>query len=71
MTTPAAIFVALFGLLILSTCLWSFLKPQWLFDFARPILEKRWLMPLAVAIRLALGAALGAFLLLGVYPLLR
>ena len=58
MTTPAAIFVALFGLLIVTTCLYSFFNPQWLFDFARPRLEQPWLMPLAVIIRLALAAAL-------------
>ena len=36
MTTFAAGFIVLFGLLIVSTCLWSLFKPQWLFEFARP-----------------------------------
>ena len=54
-TTFAAGFVALFALLIVATCLWSFFKPQWLFDFAKPRLEQDWLPVLAVSIRIALG----------------
>jgi len=57
-TTFAAGFVALFALLIVATCLWSFFKPQWLFDFAKPRLEQDWLPFLAVSIRIALGVAL-------------
>jgi hypothetical protein len=57
-TTFAAGFIVLFGLLIVSTCLWSLFKPQWLFEFARPMLEQGWLMSLAVGIRVALGIAL-------------
>jgi hypothetical protein len=57
-TTFAAGFIVLFGLLIVSTCLWSLFKPQWLFEFARPMLEQGWLMFLAVGIRLVLGIAL-------------
>jgi len=56
--TFAAGFVVLFGLLIVSTCLWAFFKPQWLFEFAKPILEQDWLLFLAVGIRVALGVAL-------------
>ena len=58
MTTFAAGFIVLFGLLIVSTCLWSLFKPRWLFEFARPMLEQGWLMFLAVGIRLVLGIAL-------------
>ena len=58
MTTLAAYFVVLFGLLILAACLWALLRPQWLFEFARPMLEQGWLMSLAVGIRVALGIAL-------------
>ena len=58
MTTFAASFIVLFGLLIVSTCLWSLFKPRWLFEFARPMLEQGWLMFLAVGIRVALGVAL-------------
>jgi len=57
-TTFAAGFIVLFGLLIVSTCLWSLFKPRWLFEFARPMLEQGWLMFLAVGIRVALGVAL-------------
>jgi hypothetical protein len=57
-TTFAAGFIVLFGLLIVSTCLCSLFKPQWLFEFARPMLEQGWLMSLAVGIRVALGIAL-------------
>jgi hypothetical protein len=56
--TFAACFVVLFGLLIVSTCLPAFFKPQWLFEFAKPMLERDWLMFLAVGIRVALGLAL-------------
>lgn len=58
MITFAAGFVVLFGLLIVSTCLWAFFKPQWLFKFAEPILKQDWLMFLAVGVRVALGIAL-------------
>ena len=58
MTTFAAGFIVLFGLLIVSTCLWALFKPQWLFEFARPMLERGWLMFLAVGIRVLLGIAL-------------
>lgn len=53
MTTFAAYVVVLFGLLIVSTCLWALLKPQWLFEFAKPILEQGWIMVFAVGIRRA------------------
>jgi hypothetical protein len=56
--TFAAVFVVLFGLLIVSTCLWAFVKPRWLFEFAKPILERDWLMFVAVGVRVALGVAL-------------
>jgi len=63
--TVAAYFVILFGVLILATCLWALFRPQWLFEFARPMLERGWLMFLAVGIRVALGGVL----LWGVTPL--
>jgi len=56
--TVAAVFIVLFGLMIVSTCLWAFFRPQWLFDLAKPMLEQDWLMFLAVGIRVALGIAL-------------
>ena len=65
MITVAAYFVILFGVLILATCLWALFRPQWLFEFARPMLERGWLMFLAVGIRVALGGVL----LWGVTPL--
>jgi len=83
--TLAAGFVVVFGLLIVSTCLWALSRPRWLFEFAKPFLEQGWLMYLAVGIRLLLGVALllvaegaafptaftvlGGILLLGVRPL--
>jgi len=57
-TTFAAYFVVLFGLLIVSTCLWALFRPRWLFEFAKPMLEQGWLMFLAVGIRIVLGVAL-------------
>lgn len=57
-TTVAAGFILLFGLLIVLSCLWSFFRPRWLFEFAKPLLGKTWLMALAVGVRLALGIAL-------------
>jgi hypothetical protein len=54
----AAVFIVLFGVMIVSTCLWAFVKPRWLFGFAKPILERDWLMFVAVGVRVALGVAL-------------
>jgi len=51
----AAGFVALFGLLIVLTCFWALLRPQWLFELAKPILGQGWLIYLAVGVRIALG----------------
>jgi len=56
--TLAAGFVVVFGLLIVSTCLWALFRPRWLFEFAKPILKQGWMMYLAAGIRLLLGAAL-------------
>jgi hypothetical protein len=69
MTTFAAAFIALFALLIVSTCFWAFFKPQWLLEFAKPILERDWLLFLAVGIRVALGLALLLVAKASVFPL--
>jgi hypothetical protein len=58
MTILAAGFIAFFGLLVGASCLWALRRPQWLFGFAKPMLDRSWLLPLAIAIRLVLGIAL-------------
>lgn len=58
MTAIALWFVVLFGVLIVVSCVWALIRPQWLFDFAKPFLGQGWLMIAAVGIRIALGAAL-------------
>lgn len=56
--TIVASLIALFACLVLLVCLWSLLRPQWLFGFAQPLLHQNWLLPLAIGIRLLLGVAL-------------
>ena len=58
MTTIIAAFIAVFAVAIVLICLWSVLSPQWLFSLAGTVLEQRWLMPVAVGMRLLLGLAL-------------
>ena len=57
MTLVAAL-IACFAVAIMLICLWSLLRPQWLFNLAAEVLEQPWLLPLAVGARLALGMAL-------------
>lgn len=58
MITIAATFIVIMGLLIFVSCMRGVLQPQWMFDFAAPLLEQGWMIYLAVGVRLALGIAL-------------
>jgi hypothetical protein len=66
----AAYFVVLFGLLVLFSCLWALIRPQWLFDIAKPLLGRSWLLILAVGIRILLGIALLLVADASAFPLL-
>lgn len=69
-TIIAAYFVVLFSLLIVFSCLWGLIRPQWLFDIAKPLLDQSWLMILAVSIRILLGIALLRVADASAFPLL-
>ena len=47
MTLVAAL-IACFAVAIMLICLWSLLRPQWLFNLAAEVLDQPWLLPLAV-----------------------